>query len=112
MVWWDQFQDPVLSDLVRTALANNKDLQIATANIDQALAQYGITRSAQFPQINLGASAGRPAPKGAEAAATSAPLPPVGTEQPAAPTPVEEKVEEEPGKRKVRAVGPTFYPVR
>ena len=57
--WWDQFQDPVLSDLVHTALANNKDLQIATANIDQALAQYGITRSAQFPQINLGASASR-----------------------------------------------------
>jgi outer membrane protein, multidrug efflux system len=59
VVWWDQFQDPVLSDLVHTALANNKDLQIATANIDQALAQYGITRSAQFPQINLGASAAR-----------------------------------------------------
>jgi hypothetical protein len=67
---------------------------------------------AQGKPVNLGASAGRPAPKGAEAAATSAPLPPVGTEQPAAPTPVEEKVEEEPGKRKVRAVGPTFYPVR
>jgi multidrug efflux system outer membrane protein len=59
VVWWDQFQDPVLSDLVRTALANNKDLQIATANIDQALAQYGITRSAQFPQVNLGAGAAR-----------------------------------------------------
>ena len=39
-------------------------------------------------------------------------LPEDGTEQPAAPTPVEEKVEEGPGKRKVRAVGPTFYPVR
>lgn len=59
VAWWDQFQDPVLSDLVRTALAQNKDLAIATANIDQALAQYGITRSAQFPQVNLGASAAR-----------------------------------------------------
>src|SRR4051794_20734783 len=46
VIWWDQFQDPVLSELVRTALANNKDLKIATANVDQAFAQYGIVRSA------------------------------------------------------------------
>jgi outer membrane protein, multidrug efflux system len=59
IVWWDQFQDPVLSDLVRTALANNKDLEIATANVDQAFAQYGIARSAQFPQLNANASAAR-----------------------------------------------------
>jgi multidrug efflux system outer membrane protein len=56
IAWWDQFQDPVLSSLVRTALANNKDLAIATANVDQAYAQYGIVRSAQFPQVNAGAS--------------------------------------------------------
>jgi multidrug efflux system outer membrane protein len=48
VAWWDQFQDPVLSGLVRTALANNKDLAIATANIDQAAAQYGIVRSRSF----------------------------------------------------------------
>jgi outer membrane protein, multidrug efflux system len=59
IAWWDQFQDPVLSNLVRTALANNKDLEIATANVDQAFAQYGIARSAQFPQVNAGASATR-----------------------------------------------------
>jgi multidrug efflux system outer membrane protein len=57
--WWDQFQDPVLSGLVRTALANNKDLAIATANVDQAAAQYGIVRSAQFPQIAGGVNADR-----------------------------------------------------
>jgi multidrug efflux system outer membrane protein len=59
VVWWDQFNDPVLSDLVRRALENNKDLKIATANVDQAFAQYGITRSAQFPQVDAGASAAR-----------------------------------------------------
>ena len=59
IVWWDQFQDPALSDLVRTALANNKDLKVATANVDQAAAQYGIARSAQFPQLNGGATAER-----------------------------------------------------
>jgi outer membrane protein, multidrug efflux system len=59
IAWWDQFQDPVLSNLVRTALANNKDLEIATANVDQAFAQYGIVRSAQFPQVDARASAAR-----------------------------------------------------
>ena len=59
MAWWEQFQDPVLSDLVRTALENNKDIEFATANVDQAAAQYGITRSAQFPQVSGAASATR-----------------------------------------------------
>src|SRR5262249_42927865 len=43
---------------------------------------------------------------------SNAPLPPAGVEQSPAPAPAEGKVEQEPGKRKVRAVGPTFYPVR
>jgi multidrug efflux system outer membrane protein len=36
IAWWEQFQDPVLSNLVRTALENNKDVEIAIANVDQA----------------------------------------------------------------------------
>jgi outer membrane protein, multidrug efflux system len=59
VVWWDQFQDPVLSNLVRVSLENNKDLAIATANVDQAFAQYGITRSALYPQVDGSASAAR-----------------------------------------------------
>ena len=59
VAWWDQFQDSALSQLVRTALANNKDLKIATAHIDEAIAQYGITRSALFPQVTAGADAVR-----------------------------------------------------
>src|SRR5437667_1011166 len=69
IAWWDQFQDSVLSELVRGALANNKDLEIATANVDQAVAQYGIVRSAQFPQVNAGVSAAR------ERSSANAPLP-------------------------------------
>src|SRR5215831_2822794 len=42
---------------------------------------------------------------------SQAPAPPAGAEQ-HQPASAEEKVEQEPGKRKVRAVGPTFYPVR
>ena len=59
MAWWEQFQDPVLSGLVRTALENNKDLAFATANVDQAVAQYHIARSAQFPQVTGAATATR-----------------------------------------------------
>ncbi len=59
VAWWEQFQDPALSTLVRTALENNKDLQIATASVDQAFAQYGITRSALWPQIDAGTAAAR-----------------------------------------------------
>jgi multidrug efflux system outer membrane protein len=69
VAWWDQFQDPVLPDLVRSALANNKDLQIATANVDQAFAQYGIVRSARFPQATAGVDAAR------ERASVNAPVP-------------------------------------
>ncbi len=70
IAWWDRFGDPVLSHLVRTALENNKDLAIAAANVDQAFAQYGITRSAQFPTVDAGASAQR-----ARLSQSTAPIP-------------------------------------
>lgn len=48
----------------------------------------------------------------ANAAVGSVPLPPAGTATSATPPQVEENVEEDRSKRKVRAVGPAFYPVR
>jgi multidrug efflux system outer membrane protein len=59
VAWWDRFDDPVLSHLVRTALENNKDLAIAAANVDFAFAQYGIARSALYPELDANASAQR-----------------------------------------------------
>jgi multidrug efflux system outer membrane protein len=59
VAWWDQFRDPALSDLVRTSLANNMDVKVATARVEQAAAQYGIVRSAQLPQVDANASAAR-----------------------------------------------------
>jgi multidrug efflux system outer membrane protein len=50
--WWQVFQDPVLQDLVRTALKQNYDLLIATERINAARAQVAITRSALFPQLS------------------------------------------------------------
>ena len=50
--WWQVFQDPQLQDLIRTALKQNYDLQIATERIKAARAQVAITRSSLFPQVS------------------------------------------------------------
>src|SRR5271168_2407975 len=49
--WWQVFQDPQLQELVRTALKENYDLQLAAERITAARAQVMITRSNQFPQV-------------------------------------------------------------
>jgi len=53
--WFQVFKDEKLQDLIREALTHNYDLRQAVARIDAARANYGITRSDQFPTI--GASA-------------------------------------------------------
>ena len=54
--WWEVFQDPQLQHLIRAALNQNYDVQIAAARILEAQAQLGITRADQLPSINAGAS--------------------------------------------------------
>jgi multidrug efflux system outer membrane protein len=49
--WWQVFQDTQLQDLIRTALKQNYDLQLATERINAERAQLAITRSDQFPQV-------------------------------------------------------------
>jgi multidrug efflux system outer membrane protein len=49
--WWQVFQDPQLQELIRTALKQNYDLQLATERINGARAQVAITRSNLFPQV-------------------------------------------------------------
>ena len=51
--WWEVFHDPQLQQLIRTALKQNYDLQLATERITAARAQVGIVRSNQFPQVSL-----------------------------------------------------------
>jgi outer membrane protein, multidrug efflux system len=50
--WWQVFQDTELQDLIRTALKQNYDLQLATERINEARAQVAITRSSLFPQVS------------------------------------------------------------
>ena len=53
----DVFRDPRLQALIGQAMANNRDVRIAAANLAAARAQVGVVRSAQFPQVGVGASA-------------------------------------------------------
>ena len=52
--WWEVFQDPVLQELIRTALEQNYDVRIAASRVLQAQAQLGITRANQFPTVSAG----------------------------------------------------------
>jgi multidrug efflux system outer membrane protein len=49
--WWQVFQDSQLQELIRTALKQNYDLQLATERINAARSQVAITRSNLFPQV-------------------------------------------------------------
>jgi outer membrane protein, multidrug efflux system len=57
LAWWEVFQDDVLQELLRTALAANYDLRIAAARVLDARAQVTVTRSFQFPDVTGNASA-------------------------------------------------------
>ncbi len=56
--WFDLLQDPELRKLVETALAQNRDVRVALASIAEFRAQYGATRGALFPRIDLNAEGG------------------------------------------------------
>jgi outer membrane protein, multidrug efflux system len=55
--WSEVFQDPVLQQLIRTAIEQNYDLRIAASRVLQAQAQLGITRANQFPMVSAGTDA-------------------------------------------------------
>jgi multidrug efflux system outer membrane protein len=57
--WWRNFQDPVLDGLISEALANNKNVKIAAANIEQAAGVLTTTRAPLFPQVSYAGSASR-----------------------------------------------------
>jgi len=56
MAWWDLFKDPVLQNLIREALKNNYDLQVALARVEEERAFAGVTRSQYYPQVGYGGS--------------------------------------------------------
>jgi len=49
--WWEAFQDPILQNLIREALASNYTVQIAAARVQEARAHLGEAKSKFFPWI-------------------------------------------------------------
>src|SRR5579862_1077239 len=77
--WAQIFREPELQDIIRVALENNYDVRIAAQRVLEEQAQLRITRSQQFPNINvggtgiganLGDSVGNGLPSGTVAAGT------------------------------------------
>lgn len=52
--WWRLLGDPVLDALVDRALANNPDLHIATARMEQGRARAHQAHAGQYPLVGLG----------------------------------------------------------
>jgi multidrug efflux system outer membrane protein len=50
--WREFFPDPELQDLIARALHNNRDLRIATLNVEAARAQYRIRRADLVPAVD------------------------------------------------------------
>nr|WP_240039739.1 efflux transporter outer membrane subunit [Achromobacter aloeverae] len=57
--WSDYFGDPRLRALIENTLANNRDLRIAAARVEQARAAYGIQRADLYPWFAAGATGTR-----------------------------------------------------
>lgn len=57
--WWTQFGDRELERLISIALAENKDVLIAAARVEEYYGRYGVQRGQQFPQVGVQAEGGR-----------------------------------------------------
>lgn len=57
--WWQYFNDPVLNQLIEAALANNQNLALVTAKVDESRAKLGIASSETLPKIDIGGGAQR-----------------------------------------------------
>lgn len=49
--WWEQFNDPVLNELVWKSLQNNLDLKIAISRVIEYYARLGITDADLYPSV-------------------------------------------------------------
>ena len=51
--WWESYDDPVLSELIRRAASENRDVKIAAERVRAARAGEKISRSWLFPSIGV-----------------------------------------------------------
>lgn len=70
--WWTLYADPALDRLIDEALAHNRDLELATARVDEARALLQVEDGRQMPSVDAGFQRDRS--RSSERSAT--PLPP------------------------------------
>lgn len=58
-LWWEQYRDPRLKDLIQTAIERNLDLRAAAARVEQARAALGSNRLSLFPQVSAAGGVNR-----------------------------------------------------
>ena len=56
VAWWESYGDPVLSDLVRRAARENRDIKIAAERVRAARAGETVSHSWLWPSIGVGAA--------------------------------------------------------
>ena len=69
-LWWQQFEDPALDELIRIALTDNFDVRIAAARVEEFYGVLRVTRSGLFPQVGAEFVVGREFVPPAEASDT------------------------------------------
>jgi multidrug efflux system outer membrane protein len=57
--WWEIYDDETMSSLIEQALAENQDLAVAMARMQEAAYLVTFTRADQFPFLDIFGSAGR-----------------------------------------------------
>jgi multidrug efflux system outer membrane protein len=50
--WWESFGDPGLSRIVATALADNDDVRIAAARVQELMGQAAFARAQRMPEVD------------------------------------------------------------
>jgi len=75
--WWQQFNDPILNELIGIALRENKDLKIAAARLEEFIGKYAVARAALYPQVvaNAGPKRARTTERGQEPLPAGTPNP-------------------------------------
>lgn len=56
--WWKLFSDPVLTDLVKHALASNFDARLAMERVAEVRARLGFVKADLYPRLDAGAAVG------------------------------------------------------
>ncbi|MDX2227802.1 MAG: efflux transporter outer membrane subunit [Verrucomicrobiae bacterium] len=55
--WWEMYNDPELTALIKNALESSPDMKLAIARVEEFRARAGLSRSQGLPQMGIGGGA-------------------------------------------------------